>query len=159
PRFGNGRALPINIGQLVEWRKHTQSFEGIGAYRNATFSLTGSGTPELISGSVLSANFFDVLGVRPRLGRLFEEQEDHRGQSQVVLIADSLWRRRFSADPSVVGRKITLGGAANTIVGVLPPDFDFPRQSSDGGKRLTARMEIFRPIGYAPEQAVPHNGD
>src|SRR5215831_7125691 len=62
PRFGNGRALPINIGQLVEWRKRTHSFEGIAAYRNATFSLTGNGTPELIAGSVLSANFFDVLG-------------------------------------------------------------------------------------------------
>src|SRR5947209_3339100 len=60
PAFKSGEPLPINIAQLVEWRKRTHSFESIGAYRNATFSLTGDGRPELIPGAVVSANLFDV---------------------------------------------------------------------------------------------------
>jgi putative ABC transport system permease protein len=76
-QFRNGEPLPINLGQLVEWRKRTHSFEGIGAYRNARMSLTGEGRPELIPGAQVSANFFDVLGVHPRFGRSFLDQEDH----------------------------------------------------------------------------------
>jgi putative ABC transport system permease protein len=159
PQFRNGEPLPINIGELVEWRRRTQSFAGIGAYRNATMSLTGDGRPELIPGAVVSANLFDVLGAQPRMGRSFLEAEDHYGQHQVVVLADSLWRRRFGGDPSIVGRKVTLGGAPYTVVGVLPPDFSFPKEPADFGKRLSARMEIFRPIGYRPEDTVPHNGD
>ena len=150
PQFLNGGALPINLGQLVEWRKRTHSFEGIGAYRNITVSLTGEGRPELIPGAQVSANLFDVLGVRPRFGRTFLEQEDSYGQHQVVILADSIWRLRFGGDPAIVGRKITLGGAPYTVVGVLPPGFEFPKQSDDMGKRLSGRMEIFRPLGYRP---------
>src|SRR5215831_17573023 len=69
PPFNGGAPLPINLAQLVEWRKRTRSFDGIGAYRNTTMSLTGDGRPELISGAQVSANLFDVLGVRPRIGR------------------------------------------------------------------------------------------
>lgn len=159
PQFLNGGALPINLGQLVEWRKRTHSFDGIGAYRNITVSLTGDGRPELIPGAQVSANLFDVLGVRPRFGRTFLEQEDGYGQHQVVILADSIWRLRFGGDPAIVGRKITLGGAPYTVVGVLPPGFEFPKQPDDMGKRLNGRMEIFRPLGYKPNQIVPRNGD
>jgi predicted permease len=160
PVFNNGAPLPINIAQIVEWRKRTQSFESLGGYRNGTFSLTGEGRPELIPGAVVSANLFDVLGVQPRLGRSFLDQEDHHGQHQVVILADSIWRRRFGGDPSIIGRKITLGGAPYTVVGVLPPDFEFPKESgSVGGLRLDGRMEMFRPLGYEPDDTIPHGGD
>jgi predicted permease len=159
PQFRNGEALPINLGQLVEWRKRTHSFEAIGAYRNTTMSLTGDGRPELIPGAQVSANFFAVLGVHPRFGRSFLEQEDHYGQHQVVVLADSIWRRRFGGDRSIVGRRITLGGTPYTVVGVLPPDFEFPKQPSEIGKRLSGRMEMFRPLAYEPDEIVPHTGD
>jgi putative ABC transport system permease protein len=160
PDFNNGAPLPINIAQIVEWRKRTQSFESLGGYRNTTISLSGDGRPELIPGAQVSANLFDVLGVQPRLGRSFMEQEDHYGQHRVVILADSIWRRRFGSDPSIVGRKLTLGGAPYTVVGVLPPDFEFPNESNSvGGLRLTGRMEMFRPLGYQPDDAVPHGGD
>ena len=160
PQFRNGGALPINLGQLVEWRKRTHSFEGIGAYRNITMSLTGDGRPELIPGAQVSANLFDVLGVRPRFGRTFLEQEDQLrpapgGDSCRFHLAS-----RFGGDPCDRGREITLGGAPYTVVGVLPPDFEFPKQSDDMGKRLSGRMEMFRPLGYRPQpDIVPHNGD
>jgi putative ABC transport system permease protein len=158
-QFANGAPLPINIAQLVEWRKRTQSFEGIGAYRNTTMSLSGDGLPELVPGAVVSANLFDVLGVQPRFGRSFFEREDHYGQHQVVILADSIWRRRFAADPSIVGSKILVGGAPYTVVGVLPPDFQFPKEPSDLGQRVRGRMEMFRPLGYEPSDIVPHGGD
>jgi len=159
PQFRSGKPLPINLAQSVEWRKRTQSFEGIGAYRNTTLTLTGGDRPELIPGAQVSANFFDILGVQPRLGRSFLDQEDHRGQHQVVILADSIWRRRFSADPSIIGRKITVGGEPHTVVGVLPSDFEFPKQPGDNGQRLNGRMEMFRPLAYRPQDLVPHNGD
>lgn len=159
PQFRKGGPLPINLGQLVEWRKRTHAFESIGAYRNTAMSLTGEGRPELIAGAVVSANFFQVLGVAPRLGRLFLDQEDHFGQHRVVLLADSLWRRRFGADPSILGRKLMLNGSPYAVIGVLPADFHFPKQPEDLGKPATGRMEIYRPLGYEPEDAVPHNGD
>ncbi len=159
PQFLNGQPLPINLGQLVEWRKRTQSFEGIGAYRNSTASLTGDGHPELIPGARVSANFFDILGVHPRIGRSFLEPEDHFGRHQVVLLADSIWRRRFGADASIIGREIVLGGTPHIVVGVLPPAFEFPKQPGDNGKRLNGRMEIFRPLAYKPSDATPHAGD
>ncbi|HLJ48801.1 MAG TPA: ABC transporter permease [Bryobacteraceae bacterium] len=158
-QFGNGAPLPINLGHLVGWRKGTQSFDGIAAYRNATMTLMGDGHPELLPGAVVSANIFEVLGAHARLGRVFLEQEDHFGEHQVVILADSLWRRRFNADPSIVGRTIGLGGRPYTVVGIMPPDFEFPKQSSDAGKRLSGSMEIFRPIGYTPDAVVPRSGD
>jgi putative ABC transport system permease protein len=159
PQFRNGEPLPINIAQLVEWRKRTHSFESIGAYRNTTMPLSGDGIPELIPGAQVSANFFDVLGVRPHIGRSFLEAEDHSGQDQVVMLADSIWRRRFGGDPSIVGRQVAVGGKPYTVVGVLPADFEFPKQPSDIGKRLSGRMEMFRPLGYGPDDVVPHGGD
>ncbi len=159
PQFRGSEPLPINIAQLVAWRKHAHSFESIGGYRNQTMSLIGDGRPELISGAQVSANLFAVLGVHARLGRTFLEQEDQRGQHQVVVIADSLWRRRFGGEMNVVGRQISLGGTPYAVVGVLPPDFEFPKEPADLGHRLTGRMEMFRPLAYDPDDIVPHMGD
>ncbi|MEI9973964.1 MAG: ABC transporter permease [Ignavibacteriota bacterium] len=85
--YHSGAPLPINLPQLVEWRKRSSSFQSIGAYRNSTFSLTGDGRPELIPGAQISANFFDVLGVKPRLGRSFLDQEDQYGQHREVIVS------------------------------------------------------------------------
>src|SRR5262249_7243267 len=159
PPFNGGAPLSINLAQLVEWRKRTRAFDGIGAYRNTTMSLSGDGRPELIPGAQVSANLFAVLGVRPRIGRSFFDIEDQFGQHQVVIISDSLWRHRFGADPSIAGRKIILGGANYTIIGVLPPGFEFPKQPNDMGKRLNGRMEMFRPLAYRPANILPHGGD
>ena len=158
-QFLHGEPLPINLGQLAEWRKRSESFDGIAAYRNSAFSLTGNGQPELVRGAQVSANLFDVLGVQPRLGRSFLEQEDQFGRHQVVILANSIWQRRFGGDPAIVGRAITVGGRPYTVVGILPPDFEFPKEPSDMGNRLTGRMEIFRPLGYQPAALLPHDGD
>jgi len=152
-------ALPVNSASWLEWRKQSTSFESIGAYQNSALTLTGSGQPELITGAAVSANFFHVLGVAPRLGREFLESEDRSGQDQVVMIADSLWRRRFQADGGIVGRKIMLDGKPFLVIGVLPPDFQFPKQEDDLGRHTNGRMEIYRTLGYQPDDTVLHGGD
>ena len=141
-------ALPVNIGIYAEWRKQISSFEGIGIAQASVFNLTGSGQPEQVRGAIVSSTIFPVLGVQPKLGRGFTDQEDQSGHDQVVVLADSLWRRRYQADPSIVGRKILVDGKPNEVVGVLPATFNFPREEKFGARTLGENLEIYRPLGY-----------
>jgi predicted permease len=148
PKFAKSYpSLPVNIAILMEWRKGAASFESIGAIQPSSFNLTGAGEPELLSGARVSANVFHVLGVEPRLGRSFLESEDQSGSDRVAVISDSLWRRKFRADPKVVGSNITLDGRGYLLAGVLPPGFEYPNSVELPGMRKT-KMEVFRPLGY-----------
>jgi len=140
--------IPVNLNHFVRWRKQCSSLERLAAVVPHTLNLTGSGPPELLNAARVSANMFEVLGVRPQLGRAFLEEEDPEGHDHVVVLADSLWKRRFSADSSVVGRKITLDGSPYLVVGVLPPFFRFPNPYGVAVLPLGERTEIFKPLGY-----------
>jgi len=110
--------------------------------------LTGAGEPERVDVVCASANLFEVLGVQPRLGGGFMEEEDQPSRNQVVVITESLWRRHFNADPALVGKTITLDGAAHVVAGILPPDFRFPSGDHLGHLfALGPRTEIFKPLG------------
>jgi predicted permease len=152
-------SLPINLGILAEWRAQSASFDGIAALQPLNLNLTGAGEPERIPGVAVSANLFTVLGVTPGLGRDFQPDEERKGHEAVVLIADSLWRRRFHADPAIVGSKIMLNAVPNQVAGVLPPGFRFPRQAGLGGYKVDEKAEIFRPLGYDNSQLTLHFGD
>jgi hypothetical protein len=88
-------------------------------------TFRGGGEPERVSGVRVSWSFFDVLGVKPRLGRTFLPEEETRGKHQVVVISDGLWRSRYNADPSLIGRTIKVDGEDFTVIGVMPPEFEF----------------------------------
>jgi predicted permease len=150
--------LPTNIPFYYEWRK-ARSFESMAAMRPSTFNLTGAGEPEVLEGAIVSANLFTVLGVNPRLGRSFLESENPAGHERVVVIADSLWRRRFHADPGIIGRSILLDGISHEVVGVLAAGFRCPRQPSFGPYILDERTEIYRPFGFRNEDMKLHVGD
>ena len=152
-------ALPVNIGIYTEWRKRITSFESIGIVRATAFNLTGSGQPEQLRGANISAGIFHVLGVQPPLGRGFTEQEEQSGHNQVVILADSLWRRRYQADPAIVGRKILLDGKPCEVVGVLPPSFQFPREEKIGQRYVGEGLEIYKPLGYEPDELKLYMGD
>src|ERR1035438_9451100 len=152
-------ALPVNISIYREWRKQMTSFESIGIARASVFNLTGNGQPEQVQGGTVSATIFSVLGVQPRLGRAFTEQEDQAGQDQVVILADSLWRRRYQADPAIVGRKVLLDGKPCEVVGVLPASFHFPREEKVGARTLGEGLEIYKPLGYDADDLQLHMGD
>ena len=148
--------IPVNLGILEQWRQRMRSFAGIAAVRPGGANLTGAGEPEAIAGAVISANLLTVLGVEPRLGRDFLPAEDQAGH-RVVLLADSLWRRRYHADPALVGRDVMLDGEPWQVVGILPPDFVFP--SASGLFNLKRAPEIFKPLGYRAEQLRLQMGD
>jgi putative ABC transport system permease protein len=103
-----------------------QSFEQMAALLPEGLNLTGSGDPELLSGLYASANLFALLGVEVRHGRVFLPEEEQPGNNRVVILSDRLWQRRFGSDPNVVGQKISLDNESYTVVGVAPPDFQFP---------------------------------
>jgi predicted permease len=152
-------ALPVNIAIYAEWRKQVSSFEQVGIARASVFNLTGSGQPEQVRGALVSSTIFPVFGVHPRLGRDFTGREDQSGNDQVVILADSLWRRRYRADPAIVGRKILLDGKPYEVVGVLPPSFHFPHQEKSAAASLGEGLEVYKPLGYDPGDLKVHMGD
>ena len=152
-------ALPVNIAIYSEWRKRVAAFEQVGIARAAVFNLTGSGQPEQVRGALVSSTIFPVFGVQPRLGRGFTEREDQSGSDQVVILADSLWRRRYRADPAIIGRRILLDGKPYEVVGVLPASFHFPRQEKYAAASLGEGLEVYKPLGYEPGDLEVHMGD
>jgi len=123
------RAIMLNdfalAAEFLEWRDQAKSFEQIGAYRSDTSDMTGSGEPERLNAGFASADLFATLGVAPALGRSFTMEEDTTGGAQAVILSDKLWRRRFGADPQVIGRTLTLEGQNRTVIGIMPPSFRF----------------------------------
>jgi putative ABC transport system permease protein len=117
---------PIAPGNFNDWREQGQSFDRLIAIAGRSFNLTGAYQPEQFGGYSVSAGFFDALGVKAALGRTFLPGEDEPGRDQVVVLKHSLWERRFNSDPDIVGRTLTLNAKTFTIVGVMPPDFNFP---------------------------------
>ncbi len=122
--FPRNTPAPANY---ADWKSQNQVFADMAATRGGLASLTGDGTPELIRGLRVSANLFDVLGVKPLLGRTFTEQEDRSGE-RVVLIGYGLWQSRYGGDPGIVGRSILMDGVKTTVLGVMRPEFNFPRR-------------------------------
>jgi predicted permease len=122
--FPRNTPAPANY---MDWKGQNQVFADMAATRGGLASLTGDGNPEMIRGLRVTANLFDVLGVKPLLGRTFTEQEDRSGE-RVVLIAYGLWQSRYGGDPGIVGRGILMDGVKTTVIGVMRPEFNFPRR-------------------------------
>jgi putative ABC transport system permease protein len=127
----DGRLMSIAWPDYLDWRDRTTSFEKLAAIQRGMVNLTGSGEPERLVSRHVTADFLQTLGVQPALGRMFTASEDRAGAPRVVLIGDSLWRRRFNADPDVLGRTITLDGLPSEIIGVLPRGFQYNLVSED----------------------------
>src|SRR5262249_56621566 len=83
------------------------------------------GEPESFSGLCVSQGFFNVLGVNPRLGRTFLREEETAGKHQVVVLSDGLWRSRYNSDPNIVGKTVKVDSENHTVIGVMPPEFEF----------------------------------
>jgi putative ABC transport system permease protein len=107
-------------------RDQNQSFQSVAVWTNDNLNLTGSGEPLQAPVLRVSPSFFALLGVQPRLGRGFTEEEGHPQSRPVAILSDAMWRNRFHADPKIVGQTVTLDSAPHTIVGVLPADARFP---------------------------------
>ncbi len=109
-----------------DWMRQSSSFENMTAYTGAGFTLTGAGDPAQVRGAVVTANFFDTLGVAPAFGRGFTTEQWTVGGADVALLGHGLWQSRFGSDPGVIGRTISLNGIARRVVGVMPQGFAHP---------------------------------
>jgi putative ABC transport system permease protein len=116
-----------SVPLFLEWRRENRSLEHIAAYSvlPVGFNLAAKGKPERVPGLRVSAEFFRVLGVAPRLGRDFGANEDRTGAQPVVILSHGLWHRRFADDAAIVGKPILLDGRSYTVIGVLPESFEF----------------------------------
>ncbi|HKQ91190.1 MAG TPA: ABC transporter permease [Blastocatellia bacterium] len=137
---------------FVDWRDRNKTFQGMAGMTSGTVHLTGVGEPEEIRAATVSINFFQVIDVAPRLGRGFTAEEERPGSDRVVILSHALWQRRFGGDPGILNKTVSLSGISNTVVGIMPPGFQFPENTDmwrplapNDGLR-SARFGFFLPV-------------
>jgi len=133
----------MSWSDFLELSSGLRSFAALAAYDGGSRTMTGLGPAERLSGTYVTPRFFSVLGVQPSLGRDFTDADALRGAPSVVVLSDAIWRRRFDADRSVIGRTVALSGEIFTVIGVLPPTFVFPQR---------ANPELWMPLRPSPQQ-------
>jgi predicted permease len=147
-----GSSLPMRIKDYLEWRKAETAFSAVAALWPGGWNLTGSGEPERVGGAFVSTEFFEFLGVPPALGRGFVPEEETPGADNVVVISDALWRRRYGADPNLVGRTIELNGRNHVVVGIAAPSLLVPTGTQlHSLLPFAPRVDIWKPV--APTKA------
>src|SRR6266513_4613879 len=128
---GPGQDYSVALPDYFDWRNENTVFEHLAATHTESRNLSGipGRDPERVSCASVTRNFFNIIGLPPKIGRTFSEDEDKVGAPPVVVISDRLWRRVFNADPSVLGRSITLPDQNFTVIGVMPPQVTSPQDS------------------------------
>ncbi|HEX8891841.1 MAG TPA: ABC transporter permease [Terriglobales bacterium] len=130
-------SAPIEYPNFLDWQRDSRSFASMAAYRNEDYNFIGNGEGERLSGYMISADFFNTLGVAPILGRTLRVDDDQLGAAPVVILSGGFWKRKFGSSPDIIGKPIILNGTAYTIVGVIPDSFSFYGNLRD----------VFTPIG------------
>jgi len=147
-RTSTGRSS-VSYPNFVDWRDQNDVFDAVSVIRsNENYNLTGAGEPERLIGRLVSSGFFSLLGTKPVLGRDFVSEDDRAGATPSVILSHAFWTRKFSNDPGVVGRQITLNNQTYTIVGVAPAGFQFG---------LDADVSV--PIGLSAERFQARGAD
>lgn len=122
--------IELSIAEVRDWQEENRSFSGLALMPATVYGygylLTGRGEPVQLESAKVTGKYFSILGVKPALGRLFDERDDQVNGAQVVVLSDHLWRDHFGADPNVVGQSITLSYGNFTVLGVTPATFTFP---------------------------------
>ena len=138
------RDQPTNVSVSVfqDVAAASGAFEAAAAVSNVNVTLVRHDGAERVPAARVTGGFFDVFRVAPSLGRVFGSDEDRPGREQVVVLSHRLWTRQFAADPSIIGREVTIDQRPHTVLGVMPESFDFSAQSA----------ELWIPIAFTPEQ-------
>jgi predicted permease len=147
PNFKNGS---ISYPNFVDWRRMNRSFSAMAAYRSTGYNLTGAGEPENLRGEMISAGFFEILGVTPLRGRTFRPEEDRLGANPTVMITEGLWKRKFGSAPDIIGKPLILNDVSRTVIGVVPSNFHLRIQNFQRGQSL---IDVYTPVG---EYNEPH---
>jgi predicted permease len=145
--WGYDRAKGFDTDQVSnpdfrDWKNQNGVFESMAGSTDAMYTMTGAGEPAAVTAYQFSPEFFGVMGVAPILGRTFLADEAEPGKNRVVVLSDPLWKERFAGDRGVVGRSVMLDGDPYTIVGVMPPSFQYP-----------GTTELWTPLTISPQNA------
>ena len=127
-------------GGFVAMRDQSTTMDVAAYSEGYETNLTGQGEPVRLMGTIASANLFSVLGAQPELGRTFQPGEDLAGKDNVVILTHAAWQQRFAGDPAIIGRWINLEGVGRQVIGVMPPEFQFPSGHTD----------LWLPLGIDP---------
>lgn len=138
PQFPEFSTAPPNY---IDWTKQAKSFEGIAAYDGAQLNLTGEGEPQRLIGQRATANYFEVYGVEPQLGRWFLAEEDAPGKNHVVVLSYPFWQRVFGGAANAIDRQVQLSGEPYTVVGIAPPNF---------GQQN--KVDVWIPMAFKPDE-------
>lgn len=136
--------LGLSVQEYQDYRNQNRSFSNFAEYHSMLFTLLGTKTPERVVTGVVSANFFDVLGVKPVAGRLFVAADEKREAAPVLLLSYAYWRKEFGGDPGVIGRTFDMNDRVHTVVGVLPPLPDYPDAN-----------DVYMPVSSCPYRMDP----
>jgi putative ABC transport system permease protein len=134
-------------GNWADVNRQQQSFAYFVPAHSESFNLAGADAPENVDGARVGADYFAMLGVRPALGRSFLAEEDAPGRGDAVILSDALWRRRFAADPGVLGREVRLDGRPHRVVGVMPAQMDY----------TVFDEELWVPTAFSAERLAMHD--
>ena len=143
PQYPEFSVSPPNF---LDWQKQTRSFTALAAYRNQTYNLTSDAEPKRLNGQRVTADYFSIYGVAPRLGRDFRPEEDSVAQGKVVILSHRLWQGQFGGTADVIGRTIQLNGDAYTILGVMPADF-----------QPSSTTELWAPMAFKDDEKAGDN--
>ena len=140
---GASEGEAVAPGNFLDWRDQARTVERLAAWQGWNATLTGNIEPERVQAYRVSPGFFELLGVTPAQGRTFTPDEEQPGNDRRVIIGDGLWKRRFAADPAVVGRQVLLDQESYTVIGIAPPRFEFP-----------VAADMWAPLALTPEQGM-----
>src|SRR5262245_739937 len=145
----------VSEPEVLDFRQQSKLFESFGVVSGGSFSLTGAGEPEQLNGARVSTNLFSLLGVKMKIGRDFDPEEEKPGATRVAILSHRFWQRRFGGEQAVIGRTIYLNGAATTVVGVLPAHFALllPAEA-----HIPKDLDIWAPyaVDYAKQPRYDH---
>jgi predicted permease len=145
PRRGSGLAfISLSRADFEDYRAAQTSFESLSAWQGFRLPLAADGSAEWLMGEAVGGEYFAVVGVQPALGRIIQPSDDTPKAARVIVLSDSLWRRRFAGDPSVVGRVVKLGEGTFEVIGVTPPAF-----------RGVSMPNVLPTAAWIPLSAVP----
>ena len=146
--------MPVSIANLRDWEQQSQTFDQISAYTFSDLNLTGTGEPVQLAALRVSANLFSLVGAAPMLGRTFVLEDDKEGAARVVVLSHATWKNRFGSDSRIIGQPLTINNQSHTVVGVMPPNFQFPVGFGYMGKVLNEPIDLYVPIAAPSEEAA-----
>ena len=141
--------IPCSPPEYLDLQKEFQSGTGLAAFTFQSFNVGGGDVPERISGAEVTPSLFPLLGVEPIKGRTFAQEEQGEGHDDVIVISERLWKRRFNADPMLIGKTLLLNGRSYTLIGIMPAKFEFPIPLFGiQGNQFAERVDIWKPTAF-----------